>query len=123
MTSGCNDNRKVLTYSLKTNPTELEFPLAKEQTKPDFSEVIAENFGANATYVETLLARFRSDPSLVDESWRVYFEELLGNGQPAVHSTAPAVQTTEVPASGDGRAAATALAKKPEPAAPVEQPG
>jgi multifunctional 2-oxoglutarate metabolism enzyme len=97
--------------------------LAQEQTKTDFSEIIAENFGANATYVETLLARFRSDPSLVDESWRVYFEELLGNGQPAVHSTAPAAQTTEVPASGDGRAAATAPAKKPEPAAPVQQPG
>ena len=97
--------------------------MAQEQTKTDFSEIIAENFGANATYVETLLARFRSDPSLVDESWRVYFEELLGNGQPAVHSTARAAQTTEVPASGDGRAAATAPAKKPEPAAPVQQPG
>jgi multifunctional 2-oxoglutarate metabolism enzyme len=46
--------------------------------KTDLSEIIAENFGANATYVETLLARWRSDPSLVDESWRAYFEELLG---------------------------------------------
>src|SRR5689334_7679722 len=113
MTSGCNDNRKVLTYSLKTNPTELEFPLAKEQTKPDFSEVIAENFGANATYVETLLARFRSDPSLVDESWRAYFEELLGNGQPAAHSTAPAAQAPKPQAStasGDGSKSAAVAA-------------
>ena len=52
--------------------------LAQEQTKTDLSELIAENFGANATYVEGLLARWRSDPALVDESWRAYFEELLG---------------------------------------------
>jgi 2-oxoglutarate dehydrogenase E1 component len=52
--------------------------LAQEQTKTDLSETIAENFGANATYVEGILARWRSDPALVDESWRAYFEELLG---------------------------------------------
>jgi len=46
--------------------------------KPDLSELIAENFGANATYVEGLLSRFRSNPQLVDESWRAYFTELLG---------------------------------------------
>jgi len=48
--------------------------LAKEQTKTDLSELIAENFGANATYVETLLARWQSDPAMVDESWRNYFD-------------------------------------------------
>ena len=45
----------------------------------DLSEFIAENFGANATYVEGLLSRFRSDPESVDESWRAYFTELLGS--------------------------------------------
>lgn len=48
--------------------------------RTDLSEVIAENFGANATYVEGLLSRFRSNPELVDESWRTYFAELLGDG-------------------------------------------
>jgi multifunctional 2-oxoglutarate metabolism enzyme len=95
--------------------------LAQQQTKTDFSEIIAENFGANATYVETLLARFRSDPSLVDESWRAYFEELLGNGQPAAVATPPATPTaTQEPmASGDGRksAAAATPARKSEPPA------
>jgi hypothetical protein len=81
------DKRKVLTYSLKTLITKQESPLAQEQTKTDFSEIIAENFGANATYVETLLARFRSDPSLVDESWRVLFRRASGNGQPAARVT------------------------------------
>ena len=88
--------------------------MTQEQTRTELSEIIAENFGANATYVESLLARFRSDPSLVDESWRAYFEELLGNGQPPATGVQP-LSKAEVKPSGDGsRAAATAPAKKAE---------
>ena len=78
-----------------------------QQNKPDLSQVIAEEFGANATYVEGLLQRFRSNPELVDESWRSYFSELDGNGAKA------AVATTD----GDGAAAAPAPApvRAPEP--------
>jgi 2-oxoglutarate dehydrogenase E1 component len=61
--------------------------------RTDLSEVIAENFGANATYVEGLLSRFRSNPELVDESWRAYFTELLGNGEGAVVPVATSVTT------------------------------
>ena len=62
------------------------------QTVPtDLSAIIAENFGANATYVEGMLSRFRSNPELVDESWRAYFTELLGDG---AAQTEPAQQTT-----------------------------
>jgi 2-oxoglutarate decarboxylase len=52
--------------------------LSEELNRDDLSEIIAENFGANATYVEGLLSRYRSNPSLVDEAWRSYFTELLG---------------------------------------------
>src|SRR5881397_1771379 len=82
-------------------------------TANELSEIIAENFGANATYVESLLARFRSDPSLVDESWRTYFEELLGNGQPAQtakEASAKPSPTDEIKAGGDGRRVAMAAA-------------
>ena len=72
--------------------------------RTDLSEIIAENFGANASYVEGLLSRFRSNPELVDESWRAYFAELLddstssaaqetssnGDAKPQVDSTVPA---------------------------------
>lgn len=51
--------------------------------KTDLSEIIADNFGANATYVETLLGRWRSDPALVDEAWRAYFEELVSDTEPS----------------------------------------
>ena len=46
----------------------------------DVSEMIAEEFGANAEYVQGLLERFRTNPDLVDDSWRSYFRELLGDG-------------------------------------------
>ena len=86
-----------------------------QQNKPDLSQFIAEEFGANATYVEGLLERFRSNPELVDESWRSYFTELDGNG------AKPAVAKTD----GDGAAAAPApaAARAPEPKpAPASPP-
>ncbi len=59
----------------------------------DYSELIAENFGPNANYVETLLERFRSDPSLVDESWRAYFTEMIGGNGHAQAATTTAIAT------------------------------
>ena len=59
----------------------------EQRSTTDLSELIAENFGANATYVEGLLGRFRSNPESVDESWRAYFTELLGgNGAAAAEN-------------------------------------
>ena len=50
----------------------------------DLTKYIDENFGANATYVQGLLARFQKDPKSVDESWQTFFGDLLGsNGQGA----------------------------------------
>ena len=68
------------------------------QNKPDVSQVIAEEFGPNATYVEGLLERFRSNPDLVDDSWRSYFSELVGNGAKAAAAPAPAAATAPAPA-------------------------
>ena len=71
-----------------------------QPARTDLSEVIAENFGANATYVEGLLSRFRSDPELVDESWRAYFAELLSNGDGAAAPQAATV--TNITSAGEG---------------------
>jgi 2-oxoglutarate dehydrogenase E1 component len=80
--------------------------------RTDLSEIIAENFGANATYVEGLLSRFRRNPELVDESWRAYFTELLGNGEGSAvpqSTSAPAAARTEDARSADnGRSDAAA---------------
>lgn len=94
--------------------------MAQDQITTDFSEIIAENFGANATYVETLLARWQSNPALVDESWRTYFEELAGsNGDSVARQQTAAV--TAGPAS-QGTATKPAKAKPAEPAKPPSAP-
>ncbi len=88
-----------------------------QQGGSDLSEIIAENFGPNATYVEGLLSRFRSNPELVDESWRSYFTELLSDGQPALP-----VEGSANGGDGSGTAAAAparAAAATPAEAAPA----
>ena len=85
------------------------------------SEVIAEDFGPNATYVEGLLSRFRSNPELVDESWRSYFTELLGDGGAAESdngSAAPAETTSTAPEP----AAAAAAQRQTQPTAAEPSP-
>ena len=65
----------------------------------NLSAFIEENFGANATYVEGLLARYQANPRSVDESWQEYFAGLLngapislsGDGQVRQAETRPAV--------------------------------
>ena len=84
------------------------------QQKPDLSQVIAEEFGANATYVEGLLERFRSNPELVDDSWRSYFTELVGDGNGATPAIA-VIQATPA-------AAAPAPESKPAATTPAPQP-
>jgi multifunctional 2-oxoglutarate metabolism enzyme len=63
----------------------------------NISEYIAENFGANATYVEGLLARYRNDPRSVDEAWQDFFAEMLGepDGAATATTTRPAPATPE----------------------------
>jgi 2-oxoglutarate dehydrogenase E1 component len=79
--------------------------LSEQRNQTDLSEFIAENFGANATYVEGLLSRFRNDPALVDESWRAYFTELLGADGAAKHDGRAATQQTR--SNGDSATATT----------------
>ena len=72
------------------------------QNLTDLSELIAEEFGANATYVQGLLERFRSNPELVDDSWRAYFSELLGDATTASQSSGNGQKAATVKAEGDG---------------------
>jgi len=89
----------------------------------NISEYITENFGANASYVEGLLNRYKSDPNLVDESWRTFFGELLNGGSPLENNQAAAVQAKETssaaPAKNEKGNGATAA--KSETALPAAQ--
>jgi 2-oxoglutarate decarboxylase len=77
-----------------------------QQNKPDLSEMIAEEFGANATYVQGLLERFRSNPELVDDSWRSYFGELLADGASPTSLSGNGATPAGVTVDGDSRVAA-----------------
>ncbi len=91
-----------------------------QQNTPDLSQLIAEEFGANATYVQGLLDRFRNNPELVDDSWRTYFSELTGNGATA---TVASTDGDSVAAAPPKASAAPAAAPAPAPAkAPETKP-
>ncbi len=117
---------------MQSNPEggSLLLDLSQELTRADLSEIIAENFGANATYVEGLLARFRTDPLSVDDSWRDYFAELLGESSVTPPPERPEkVRAVTLPQadgsgaaapSGDGSRAAAARAQAPPAAAEPE---
>lgn len=88
-----------------------------QSQKADFSELIAEEFGANATYVQGLLERYRNNPELVDDSWRAYFGELLNNGTvPSDNGRNVALPSTDGQSASAQTAAAPAVAPKPSPA-------
>ncbi len=86
----------------------------------EIAGIIANDFGANATYVEDLLRQFQHSPDSVGEEWGEYFQSLLGgNGALRVES-----QPIDDQVSG----AATAQRAAPEsapaaaPATPAAQP-
>ena len=60
----------------------------------NLTKYINESFGANASYVEGLYNRYKSDPTLVDDSWRQYFDDLINktNGQATAKKPQPHTQ-------------------------------
>ena len=88
-----------------------------QQKQTDLSEMIAEEFGANAEYVQGLLERFRTNPELVDDSWRSYFNEILGEGAgPGAGDGLITGQTT----AGNGAKAAVVEVEREARVAPKE---
>ncbi|NNE99299.1 MAG: multifunctional oxoglutarate decarboxylase/oxoglutarate dehydrogenase thiamine pyrophosphate-binding subunit/dihydrolipoyllysine-residue succinyltransferase subunit, partial [Pyrinomonadaceae bacterium] len=80
------------------------------------SEYINENFGANASYVEGLYNRYKSDPGLVDESWQAYFNDLIGgdNGQPADLKPSESTPTPPTPSATPTSTSAAPVKKESE---------
>ncbi|MGI8638610.1 MAG: multifunctional oxoglutarate decarboxylase/oxoglutarate dehydrogenase thiamine pyrophosphate-binding subunit/dihydrolipoyllysine-residue succinyltransferase subunit [Pyrinomonadaceae bacterium] len=81
----------------------------------NLSEYITENFGANASYVEGLLSRYKSDPNSVDESWRTFFNDLLDGNAPSEQSNGQAAAKSSVATpKTETKAAETATKKQAE---------
>ena len=78
--------------------------MATEKTADPAEDLVAE-FGDNASYVADLLSRYRQNPETVDEEWRQFFRERLGEpappppspprAEPAVAPPAPARERSE----------------------------
>ncbi|HEU0185633.1 MAG TPA: multifunctional oxoglutarate decarboxylase/oxoglutarate dehydrogenase thiamine pyrophosphate-binding subunit/dihydrolipoyllysine-residue succinyltransferase subunit [Blastocatellia bacterium] len=89
----------------------------------DYKEIasrIADDFGANATYVEDLLRQFQHNPKSVDEEWGEYFESLLGGDDSVkVESWSGAAPEQAATAVRPAPAAATAPAAAPRPTPPA----
>ncbi len=84
------------------------------QNYTEIANTIANDFGANATYVEDLLRQFQHNPHSVGDEWGTYFTGLLGaNGTAnAEAGTTPSAVTS---GSGSNGAAAAQTAKPPAP--------
>src|SRR5262249_14303196 len=85
----------------------------------DYKEIasrIADEFGANATYVEDLLRQFQHNPNSVDEEWGDYFQSLLGDGSVKVESQRDAATAQVAADAGAPAAAAPAAPPAPAPA-------
>src|SRR5438105_1176725 len=103
----CRNGTVLRSYSLyaKRRAT-----ILSEKLSPSVTQQLAEDFGANASYVETLLDRYLSAPDLVDESWASYFAGLVGepktngksltttNGHVAPASSPEPAPTSKMPA-------------------------
>ena len=61
----------------------------------NITEFIQKAFGSNATYVEGLLERYKTDQKLVDESWQTYFSELLNGAKAETRAVASMPSKTE----------------------------
>ncbi len=81
--------------------------MATEKTADLADELVAE-FGDNATYVADLLSRYRQSPDSVDEEWREFFRDRLGEPAPPLTSPLAPVEPPRAPES----------AKPPAPSLP-----
>ena len=82
--------------------------MATEKTA-DLSDDLVAEFGENATYVGELLSRYRQSPESVDEEWRRFFRERLGEPEPPVATAAsvPSREPAREPAPSPSVAPAT----------------
>ncbi len=120
----------------------------RQMNQAELDQIIADEFGVNADYVNELLQQFRRSPASVDGEWRSYFDELFTDGQSANQPSAqaqapqasrtlqptydwgaqPAAPATEAPATeapepqASASQAAAPEAAAPQPAAPQAQP-
>src|SRR5262245_22736110 len=105
---------RVAIIRLRRHQPEMQGERQTIQPMRDNKEIasrIADDFGANATYVEDLLRQFQHNPKSVDEEWSDYFQSLLSDGLVGDGSVKVESVTT------NGAVTAPVVAEQPAPAA------
>src|SRR5262245_24638352 len=105
---------RVAVITLRRHQPEMQGERQSTSIMLDNKEIasrIADDFGANATYVEDLLRQFQHNPKSVDEEWSDYFQSLLG-GDASVDGSVKVESATT-----NGAATAPVSAERPAPAA------
>src|SRR5215471_17713935 len=83
--------------SAENNEIEKQIAATMQDNK-EIASRIADDFGANATYVEDLLRQFQHNPKSVDEEWGEYFESLLGGDESVKVESQHGAATNQAPA-------------------------
>lgn len=81
----------------------------------EIANIIANDFGANATYVEDLLRQFQHNPKSVGDEWSEYFHSLLG-GNGVVKAEAQVATAVAAPAPVTVTPPPAAAPAAPQPA-------
>jgi 2-oxoglutarate decarboxylase len=84
--------------------------MAVEMNKTEIWDVIAREFGPNASYVGELMTRFLSEPESIDPDWQAYFTNLIGD------RPKPAPESRPAPAQPPAQQAAAPKEATPTPA-------
>ncbi|HET9796052.1 MAG TPA: multifunctional oxoglutarate decarboxylase/oxoglutarate dehydrogenase thiamine pyrophosphate-binding subunit/dihydrolipoyllysine-residue succinyltransferase subunit [Thermoanaerobaculia bacterium] len=82
-------------------------------------EIILAEYGINADYALELYDRWRSDPALVDEDWREYFEGLTGAPARAASPATPSAPVSPAPPAPVSQAPSAAPPPRPAPEPPA----
>ncbi|MCI0486997.1 MAG: 2-oxo acid dehydrogenase subunit E2, partial [Blastocatellia bacterium] len=53
---------------------------SQQISQTELDNIIADEFGVNASYVSVLLQQFKKDPASINDEWGSFFRELLGSG-------------------------------------------
>lgn len=91
----------------------------RQMNQAELDQLIADEFGVNADYVNELLQQFRRNPASVDGEWRSYFDELFTDGHQTVSSPPQSTATTQ--ASPQSRTLQPTYDWGAQPAAPASE--
>ena len=95
--------------------------MSSSQSTSELDQLIESEFGLNSTYVSELLQQFVSNPESVDEEWRSFFREMVGDGKVQSTPENAAPIASEAPSAQEAPLEQTRSEPAPSPATAREK--